>query len=170
MERKVRHSEEVQEEVIMAISKNTYSLPFNKKDLVRAVSNPKAHNSHFKGAIDFILPEGSFILAAKAGIVIDIKDCYKEGGKNLKYVKKVNYITLKHSKNEFSQYAHIKYKGMLVKLGEKVKEKQPIALSGNTGFSTAPHLHFHVLKLNNSEVGWESLKPRFKDKARVYKS
>ena len=170
MERKVRHSEEVQEEVIMAVSKNIYSLPFNKKDLVRAVSNPKAHYSHFKEAIDFILPEGSFVLAAKTGVVIDIKDCYKKGGKNVKYANKVNYITIKHSNNEFSQYVHIKYKGMLVKVGDKVKEKQPIALSGNTGFSTAPHLHFHVLKFNSSEIGWESLKPRFKDNVRVYKS
>ena len=92
----------------MAVSKNTYSLPFNKKDLVRAVSDTKAHYSHFKEAIDFILPEGSFILAAKAGVVIDIKDCYKEGGKNVKYANKTNYITLKHGNNELSQYAHIK--------------------------------------------------------------
>lgn len=170
MERKVRHSEEVQEEVIMVFTKNKYSLPFKKKDLVRAVSDPKTHFSHFKEAIDFILPEGSLVLAAKAGVVTDIKDCYKNGGKNLNYVDKINYITLKHSNNEFSQYAHIKYKGMLVKVGDKVKEKQPIALSGNTGFSTSPHLHFHIFKLNNSEVGWESLKPIFKDNVRVYKS
>jgi len=150
----------------MTLTKNVYALPFKRKDLIKAISHPKAHFAHIKFAIDFVLPEGTTLLASKAGKVIDIKINSKQGGADPKYndIKYLNYMTLQHSNGEFSQYAHLKYQGSLVKLGDKVTQGQPIALSGNTGFTTAPHLHFHVLKLNNSKVGWESLKVRFKEK------
>ena len=77
---------------------------------------------------------------------------------NIKYL---NYITLKHDNGEYSQYGHLQYNSAFVKLEDKVEKGQPIALSGNTGFSSAPHLHFHVFELNKTKVGWESLKVRF---------
>jgi len=156
----------------MAITKNIYALPFKKKDLIKAISHPKAHFAHFKEAIDFILPGGTILLAPKAGKVVDIKVDSKEGGADPKYndMKYLNYMTIQHSSGEFSQYAHLKYKGSLVKLGDEVKQGQPIALSGNTGFTTAPHLHFHIFKLNKTDVGWESLKVRFKEKIVIDKS
>ena len=73
-------------------------------------------------------------------------------------------MTLQHNNGEFSQYVHLKHEGALIKLWEKVRKGQPIALSGNTGFSTAPHLHFQVFKLNKTKIGWETLKVRFKEK------
>ena len=96
----------------------------------------------------------------------------KKGGNNPKYnnLKYLNYITIKHSNQEFSQYCHLKQKSSFVKIGDKVKLNQAIALSGNTGFSTEPHLHFQVFKLNNKEVGWESLKVKFKEKITITKT
>ena len=150
----------------MTLTKNVYTLPFKKKDFIDAVSDPRAHFAHFKHAIDFGLSEGTTILASRAGTVVDIKVDSKEGGADPKYndIKYLNYITLKHSNGEYSQYAHLKHDGALVKLSEQVKTGQPIALSGNTGFTTEPHLHFQVLKLNKTKIGWESLKIRFKEK------
>ncbi len=149
----------------MVYTKNKYTLPFKRKNFIKAVSDPRAHFAHFKHAIDFILPEGTKLLASKAGNVLEIKVNSKLGGADPKYndIKYVKYITLQHSDGEFSQYAHLKYKGALVKVGDKVKQGQPIAISGNTGFSTTPHLHFQVFKLNNTKEGWESLKVRFKE-------
>ena len=149
----------------MTITKNVYSLPLEKKDLIKSISDPRVHFDHFKYAIDFILPEGVKILAPKGGIVTDIKVDSKGGGWDPKYshIKYLNYMTLKHGNGEYSQYAHLKYKGTLVKLGEKVNEGQPIALSGNTGFTTTPHLHFHVFRFNKTKIGWETLKVRFKE-------
>jgi len=153
----------------MASTKNIYSLPFSKKDLVKALSDPRAHFAHFRHAIDFILPEGSRILAPRAGKVIDIKVDSRKGGADPRYndIKYVNYLTLQHSDGEHSQYIHLKHKGALVKLGQKVKSGQPIALSGSTGFSTTPHLHFMVFKLDNTKIGWESLKVKFKERIAV---
>lgn len=150
----------------MGYTKNKYSLPFKKKNLIKAISHPKAHFAHFKHAIDFILPEGTELLAPKTGKVLDIKMDSKEGGADPKYndMKYLNYMTIQHSDGEFSQYAHLKYKGALVKLGDIVRKGQLIAISGNTGFTTAPHLHFQIFKLNNTEIGWETLKIRFNER------
>jgi murein DD-endopeptidase MepM/ murein hydrolase activator NlpD len=92
----------------------------------------------------------------------EIKVDSKEGGFEDKYkdLKYMNYMTLKHKNGEYSQYCHIKYKGNLVKKGEKVREGQPIALSGNTGYSSEPHLHFMVFKIKPK---WVPLEIRFKN-------
>lgn len=148
-------------------TKNIYSLPVGKKDLDLAISDKRAHNKkHWEHAIDFILSEGTKILVAKGGIVIDVKDDSKKGGYEPKYddIKYLNYIRVRHKNGEISEYSHLKHKGALVKKGDVIKEKQPIGLSGNTGYTTEPHLHFHVAKLDNPE---KTLKIRFKEKLKV---
>lgn len=151
---------------VMAYTKNKYTLPFKRRNLIKAVSDPRAHFANFKNAIDFILPEGTKLFAPRAGNVIEVKVNSKQGGSDPKYsdIKYQNYMTLQHDDGEFSQYVHLKYKGAIVKVGDKVKTSQPIAISGNTGFSTMPHLHFQVFRLNNSKEGWETLKVRFNEK------
>ena len=49
-----------------------------------------------------------------------------------------------HSDGTFGDYAHLKYKGTVVKKGDFVEKDQLIGYSGSTGFSTGPHLHFAV--------------------------
>ena len=56
-----------------------------------------------------------------------------------------NVIVIKHDSNLYSVYAHLATKGILVKKGQKVKKGQVIGIVGNTGNSTAPHLHFELL-------------------------
>ena len=56
-----------------------------------------------------------------------------------------NVIVIKHDDHLYSVYAHLATKGILVKKGQKVKKGQVIGIVGNTGNSTAPHLHFELL-------------------------
>jgi len=153
----------------MSYTKNRYALPYRKGALIKAVSDPRAHFAHFQHAIDFVLPEGTEILAAEAGTVVKVKVDSHEGGANPKYndIKYLNFLILKHANGEYSQYSHLKYEGVLVKVGDKVQKGQPIAISGNTGFSTAPHLHFQVFKLTNNKVGWKTLEIVFEEEISV---
>lgn len=143
-------------------SKYKYALPFSKKINLRAISDPRVHYGKLRYAIDFAMPEGTPIIAARDGVVIDIKKNSRIGGNNPQLVNEANYITISHGDNEFSQYVHLKYAGVLVKKGQKVSKGQIIGLSGNTGYSTQPHLHFVVFdRYGDKENDWESVEIQF---------
>jgi murein DD-endopeptidase MepM/ murein hydrolase activator NlpD len=156
----------------MAQTKNTYFMPVKKKDLKLVISDPRAHNDFLQYAIDFILPEGTEIISACDGKVVDVKTDSNEGGLDKKYMgnKFLNYITIEHDNKELSQYAHLKQEGSCVKVGQKVKAGQLIGYSGNTGFTSAPHLHFHVCIINDSEIGWETLDIQFNEPLEIIRT
>ena len=127
-----------------------YSLPFEKGKRYRIMQGHFgnfSHNSNFsKYAIDFRMDIGQPICAMRDGIVIRVKQNSNEGGSDRKYLDKGNYILIYHKDGTFSQYVHLMYKGAIVRKNDSVKKGQRIGYSGNTGFSTAPHLHFGVFK------------------------
>jgi murein DD-endopeptidase MepM/ murein hydrolase activator NlpD len=105
--------------------------------------------SHTAGdcySIDFKMPEGSPINAARDGTIVGIKDDSNVGGSDKKYEWDANYILIQHSDGTLGHYVHLQKAGVKVKIGDKVKTGQLIGLSGNTGHSTGPHLHFAVFK------------------------
>lgn len=55
-----------------------------------------------------------------------------------------NYIVIKHGESEYSTLAHLKCGSIKVSVGERVKKGQTLALCGNSGSSTEPHLHFQL--------------------------
>jgi murein DD-endopeptidase MepM/ murein hydrolase activator NlpD len=113
-------------------------------------------------AVDIALPEGSPVYAARAGVVMEVIDQYKESGVDKdKYAGKANWVRILHDDGTMSVYAHLKYKSARVRPGTRVEEGQLIAQSGNTGLSTGPHLHFVVQK--NADMDLISLPFLFKD-------
>ena len=82
---------------------------------------------------------GQTVCAMRDGIVVGVKQDSNRGGRNKKYYNDANYILIYYEDGAFTQYVHLKYKGSLVKIVDKVKKGQPIGYSGNTGFSTDPH-------------------------------
>ncbi|CAM5667417.1 M23 family metallopeptidase [Streptomyces avidinii] len=93
--------------------------------------------SHKHSGQDFAVPVGTQVKAAAAGVVV--KAGPNGGGDGPAYG---NAIVIKHANNTYSQYAHLSK--IQVKIGQKVKASQRIALSGNTGNSSGPHLHFEI--------------------------
>jgi murein DD-endopeptidase MepM/ murein hydrolase activator NlpD len=84
--------------------------------------------------VDVAVPRGSRILAMAAGTVAEV-------GEDSVYGR---FVRIAHADGYESLYAHAS--SLLVRPHQSVGEAQPIALSGSTGVSTAPHLHFEVRK------------------------
>lgn len=95
-------------------------------------------------AVDVVMPEGTPILAAKPGVVLDMKMLFVGSGMDPALKARTNFIRLLHPDGTMTVYAHLKTGSQRVGLGQTVSAGQPIAESGNTGYSTAPHLHFAV--------------------------
>ena len=74
-------------------------------------------------------------------------DPAKAGLHREKYGGRANFIRILHDDGSMAVYAHLQPEGVQVHTGQRVRQGQRIGLSGNTGFSTAPHLHF-VLQVN----------------------
>ncbi len=124
-----------------------YYLPYqhDTKQLLGQGYNGKfSHKGTY--ALDFNLKEGTKVCAAREGIVVDIKEDSNYGCKSPSCQGHANYLIIYHEDGTFSYYAHLEQNGVMVKLGEQVKAGQVIALSGNTGWSSGPHLHFEVYK------------------------
>lgn len=122
-----------------------YSLPYARGTVHRVWQGYHSIFSHSNDlAIDFKMAPGTVIHAARGGVVAGIKDEFKVGGVGRRYVRKENALVIRHSDSTYAHYLHIQNRGALVKLGDTVQQGQAIALSGNTGFSAFPHLHFVV--------------------------
>jgi len=82
--------------------------------------------------VDFALPQGTPVLAVGDGEVVVAKRSGAAG----------NYVAIRHGRTYTTRYMHLRK--LLVKAGQKVKRGDRIALSGNTGRSTGPHLHYEM--------------------------
>ncbi len=82
--------------------------------------------------VDFAVPVGTPVLAVGDGEVMVAKNGGAAG----------NYIAIRHGRQYMTRYMHLRK--ILVKPGQKIKRGDRIALSGNTGRSTGPHLHFEM--------------------------
>ena len=137
-----------------------YNLPYLKGTKHRVVQGYGGLFSHSNiAAIDFEMPVGTPIFAARDGQIYSFKEDSNEGGISASYKNKANYIIVKHSDGSFACYWHLQKYGVLVKKGF-VSKGQQIGLSGATGLVIRPHLHFSVKRILNYETN-SFLKTRF---------
>lgn len=136
-----------------------YNLPYEKGTKQAVVQGYGGLFSHKNiAALDFEMPEGSAIFAAREGIIYGFKDDSDEGGPFAKYKNKANYIIVKHTDGSFGCYWHLKKEGVVIKKGT-IEKGQLIGYSGAIGFTLQPHLHFSVKrKLNYSKEAFVQTK------------
>ncbi|MGE5537618.1 MAG: peptidoglycan DD-metalloendopeptidase family protein [Gemmatimonas sp.] len=91
--------------------------------------------------VDFGVPQGTPIMAAGAGVVV-------ESGFNNGYG---NYVRIRHNPTYSTMYAHMSRIGRGISKGARVSQGQTIGFVGMTGLATGPHLHYEVL-VNNAQV------------------
>lgn len=104
-------------------------------------------------AIDISMPIGTPVHAAREGVVIDQARYFHGAGEDLKrYGQRANFVRILHDDGTMAVYAHLDYEGVRVAPGQRVRRGQLIGKSGNTGFTTGPHLHFVIQKNRNMEL------------------
>jgi len=141
-----------------------YSLPYATGDSHKVTQGHNGSYSHTGAeqyAIDWRMPVGTPVHAARSGVVAKVKDDSSKGGGDRKYESCANYILIRHDDGTLANYAHLQKGGSRVVVGQTVEEGACIGLSGSTGFSTGPHLHFAVFKTRDGRQR-ESIPVRFK--------
>lgn len=126
-------------------SSYVYTLPFEHGKKVLLVQGYESTFSH-KGerALDFKVKTGTKVCAARGGVVTAMRNDSDKRGLKPENLSDGNYIFIKHDDGSEANYWHFKKEGVLVKVGDTVLTGQVIGLSGNTGYSAFPHLHFEV--------------------------
>jgi murein DD-endopeptidase MepM/ murein hydrolase activator NlpD len=114
--------------------------------ITQAYPDSKTHETpDSKYAVDIGMPIGTNVLAARDGVVVEVaSDNYRSGLDKVRDGPAANIVRIIHDDGTFSLYAHLNWNSIRVKPGDRVTVGQYIADSGNTGFSSGPHLHFSV--------------------------
>lgn len=111
-------------------------------DCYVCAKSPHSHLGPFRHAIDFLVPDGTPVLAAADGRVVEVQEHSTEWGTTSAFRDKLNYLTIAHPNGEFSQYCHLAPKSVSqggIAVGSEVKRGQPIAIVGKTGWTDRDH-------------------------------
>ena len=139
-----------------------YTLPYAPGSTYTVSQNHANLLTHHDGnryAIDWSMPIGDPVHAARGGIVVSTYQL--AGSERVEASATANHIWIQHSDGTIGKYLHLDHDGVLVEEGEIVSPGQHIGSSGNTGFSSGPHLHFSVSTLDGENL-YQSFNVRFK--------
>lgn len=135
----------VQEKDFPVASDSPYILPFEPGSS-HVVWRTTSHFTPGNGgvglyAVDFGMPVGTPIVAARAGRVVAVRSHFEDGnGRDLEE----NFVMIQHDDQTVARYIHLQHGGVQVRVGQMVRQGERIGFSGNTGETGGPHLHFDV--------------------------
>jgi murein DD-endopeptidase MepM/ murein hydrolase activator NlpD len=135
-----------------------YPLPWRGGPF-RLSQGAEGQYSHFgpknRYAMDIAMPVGTPIIAARAGVVVKVENSQSGRGTD----PSGNFVRVLHNDGTMGVYLHLKQGSVSVREGQQVTVGSPLALSGNTGNSSGPHLHFVVQR--NTGQGLVSIPYQF---------
>ncbi|MFC2081921.1 M23 family metallopeptidase [Candidatus Bipolaricaulota bacterium] len=138
-----------------------YMLPFpagEEYEVTRTTGHKDGLTDESEFAVDFYMPIGRVVVAAADGEVVDVKFDSNEGDDDWELRNKANYVLIEHLDGYRTLYLHLQHNEVFVEKGDQVRRGEPIALSGNTGYSKGPHLHIQ-LQVVGSGTWWEQSVP-----------
>lgn len=114
-------------------------------------------------AIDFAMPEGTPVLAAREGVVVAAEWRHDRGERIGELLTRSNFVRVRHADGTNAIYGHFMHAGVAVLAGERVRAGQVLGYSGATGFASGPHLHFAVTRMqaDGDELEEVSIPVRF---------
>lgn len=126
-----------------------YKLPYltgHGFPVLQAFHGSFSHTGAEQFCVDWSMPEGTPVTAAREGLVMDIENGFSENG-GWEARARANYVRVLHSDGTVGVYLHFRKDGVRVREGQTVQAGEILGMSGNTGFSTEPHLHFGVFRV-----------------------
>lgn len=128
---------------------HVYALPYARGTAHRVGQGYDGATSH-RGqyAIDWDMPTGTPVMAARDGLVIAVTDTFSVGGPDPALLERANVVRVLHADGTIGAYVHLMRGGGRVQVGQRVRRGDVLALSGATGYATGPHLHFEVYTLD----------------------
>jgi murein DD-endopeptidase MepM/ murein hydrolase activator NlpD len=144
-----------------------YRLPYASEasfPVIQGYASKLSHRGAERFTVDFGMPIGTPVYAARDGVVVLVEDSHSAGCAREDCGKFANFVVVLHSDGTTGEYFHLDRASAAVRVGESVARGQVLARSGNTGFSTAPHLHFGVYRTGPDGHN-ESLAVRFNTRA-----
>lgn len=138
-----------------------YALPFEKNSSFILLQGYNGAFTHMnENALDFNMPVGTPITAIRDGVVIKLMEEHTAVCPEKECGQYNNYIIIYHADGTFAEYTHLKEMGVIVNEGDQITQGQLIGYSGNTGWSSGPHLHLMVYFQRFKQR--ETLKTKFK--------
>ena len=126
-----------------------YRLPYGEQVSYPVIQSYGAHLSH-RGVeqytVDFGMPVGTPVHAAREGVVALVEDSHDAGCAHEECGRLANFVVVLHSDGTTGEYFHLQHGSVQVRVGEHVARGALLAFSGNTGYTTVPHLHFGVYR------------------------
>jgi len=143
-----------------------YALPYEGKSrhVCQGFGGRYSHKGALHYAIDFDMPVGTPVRCSRPGIVCAVRYDSEIGGASSKYKGDANYVNILHADGTEGVYLHMRPNGVAVKPGKKVKKGTLLGYCGLTGYTSRPHVHFHVKMSGDYHEGnaWRSVPITFK--------
>jgi murein DD-endopeptidase MepM/ murein hydrolase activator NlpD len=138
-----------------------YRLPYprgSKFSVLQGFHGTFSHRGSNEFAVDFDCPVATPVLAARDGIVVASNSAAQGAGTTPEFLdyKRTNFVIVAHDDGTLGEYMHLAPSGVEVVPGQRVARGDRLALSGNTGYSSTPHLHFQVMTAGEDGVSTQS--------------